>query len=332
MIRLGLVQTQLIVAMSTHLSDPRPKDLNLLVYAMACNAPGLPEETGAVSLELGVMADLGKLITSAWEAPPGDWRIAIYTDMYPHHSVQILRKPQDHVEMRRTLIERPADRADERVQWFISQYYDPAKRNALIIGGHGMTYAPPRPAEFWPVAFRQDGSIDILTLPELTQAILAGTGGKHLDFVVLDTCCLSTLDTAVRMNDVTDYVVAYQQEGPWNGFISSSLLELCQSNDLPTGLVACLQRYANNAVSEEDPSPMTLIYTPAAQELYNLIETVPRSPRPQYRDLATYILSRRNNWIDKREFIQIYERAIISYQVPSNYRAPEMEHGLAHYI
>jgi ribosomal protein S18 acetylase RimI-like enzyme len=301
--------------------------LNLLVYCMASNHPGLAEETGAVSLELGVMGDVGKLLMGAYDVASERWTVRVYLDVHPGDYVLSITRTGGVVSTSRTPVRDRKDRARDRLATFLREYYRPLEDNGLVVGGHGMTYPPPRPAEFWPVAYRRDGSVDTLTLPEIRDSIPA-----TLRFLVLDSCCLSTLEAAGTLEGSAEYLIAYQGEGPWNGFISRDTLSLYTTRPtLLSFLQGSAERYLLEAESQEQPSPITLIRTAGIGELLALSDDLPPTTDPEYRDLLTYANDRLRRKVQKARFKRAFDRVVVGYVVPSTYSARAEEHGLSFY-
>lgn len=98
---------------------------------------------------------------------------------------------------------------------------------------------------------------------------------KPFDYIALDTCGLSHLDTVITLEKCTDYVVAYEDDTPWNGSISTSLVQILISK-LPQGKVLeALQliadTYAKDALSQEQPSGMSILCLLEASKLHSYI-------------------------------------------------------------
>lgn len=297
---------------------------NLMVYAMACNDPGLAEQTGAVSLELGVTSDVGKLAMSAFSTVNDQWRVAIYVDIHPKNYVLEIKKIRGKVHIDRKEVKK-LDTVLERVDGFLHAYYSAKFNNVFVIGGHGMPYPPPKSSEFAPVAYLKNGRIDRLKLNELAK-IIPG----HLKALVLDSCCLGTLETVSLFKNITDYIVAYQAEGPWNGFISTDILSFCGTSNIDVCLRGSLRKYKEQSTSQENPSPVTLIATRNLTSLSRAVQRLPSTDNPIFRDILRYA-KRKLSSNSYETFKRLYDSVVIAYEVPENYEG-EREHGLNAYL
>lgn len=305
----------------------RTKMLNLMVYSMACNDPGLPDETGAVSLELGVMADIGKIITSSLNSNSANWLVTIYVDIYPNNYILEIRKDKNtnKVDINKKNVNKK-DICKDRLKQFLKAYYNKDEINAFIIGGHGMIYSNYREAEFVPISYRKNGDIDRIKMTEILSCI-----PNKLAFLVLDSCCIGTLDNIYIFRNITDYIVCYQAEGPWNGFISTDTLSFCSYEDVEFCLKKSLDKYKEQSESQDDPSPITLIETKYIQQLYDFCQELPENnTKKGYRDLLNYS----SDVLTKKEFIKLnklYKKVVIGYIIPNNYNL-KTENGLNIYI
>jgi len=230
--------------------------LNLLVYAMACNDPGLASATAAVSLELGVMADIGKLTTSALSSKSDNWLETIYVDIYPTNYTIELRK--------------------------------------------------------------KDGKVTVIP--------------GRLGFLVLDSCCLGNIENVYTFRNLTDYIVCYQAEGPWNGFISTDTLSFCSDISIKECLKKSLEKYKEQSESQENPSPVTLISTLKVDDLYTAINKLPKTKDHYFRDILSYASTVLNK-TEYKKFLELYNKVVIAYEVPDNYESEDGEqNGLGAYI
>lgn len=330
-----------------------PLTLNLLIYAIASNDPGLPQQTGAVSLELGVMADIGKLFMAANNSTSLTWRATMYVDMYPHnYIITAYRDSNKELVFTRTTIQ-DRDRKGkvvDRFSAFITRYYNSGSVNGLVVGGHGMPYK--EDSAFVPVAYTREKKVDRLRLVDISESILTlsspqptipttkkgkdvnkdrDISRKPFSFFALDTCCLSTLEAVVTLQDTADYILAYQAEGPWNGFITTNIFNLCSIH----GAKACLERsmveYANQAESQENPSPVTLIDTGDVKELARLSSDLPSSGSSDGVDLLVYARQNLKKHAIGR-FETAFKNVVIRRVVPSNYTSSTEQHGLTTYL
>jgi len=305
------------------------RSLNLLVYSMACNHPGLPEGTGAVSLELGVMADIGKLLMSAYNIANDRWRVVVYLDGHPGDYIMLITKANNNITTSRILVENREDTCAERLGRFLREYSREGEDNALVIGGHDMIYEDGKEAEFWPVSYRADDTIDTITIREIGISIQQHIVGGRVQFLVLDSCCLCVMEVLNTLKNCCEYLVAYQSEGPWNGFLSKNVLNiLTTSPNMQTGLVNCLEEYKTAAESEENPSPMTLIKTKNIDELLVLVTKLPQSQRQTYKDVLAYAQGIVKNRREKNALKKVFDSVVVHYAVPNTYTNKE-ENGVS---
>lgn len=316
------------------------RPLNILVYSMACNHPGLPEETGAVSLELGVMADIGKLVSTAYNtihtnSTQARWNITIYLDGHPGDYIMTMQQHDNGVGIKatRTNVQDRGDTCAERMGKFLREHSMEKADNMLIVGGHGMIYENNKQAEFWPVSYREDGSIDTLTIREIAHAINRNVRGGKVRLLVLDSCCLSTLEVLETVNESCEYLVAYQSEGPWGGFLSQhTLMHLLSSPDMKTAIIRCMEEYKRAADSEENPSPITLMRTKYFRDLLNEVEELSHSKNRTYQDLLTYARTTIKSTRQRNAFKRIFDSVVVAYLVPNTYRPNGEENGLSHLV
>src|ERR1019366_783167 len=183
---------------------------NLIIYSMASNEPDLPEITCAVSLDLGIMADIGKLYMSACSVISERWNITMYLDMHPNHYIVRMSKNDGKVELTRKTVNPDTKPilARDRVKKHIKKAYKQGHSNGLVLGGHGMVYR--RGSEYTPIGFLSDGTFDALPVNNLAEDIEEILGeDKPFVFVALDSCNLATLENVVALSKVTEYVLSF---------------------------------------------------------------------------------------------------------------------------
>ena len=284
---------------------------------MACNAPGLPEESESPSLEVGAMSDLGKLVLGSDSGSGSSCTWTMYIDMHPvRMSVSWNGTALGKCPLLRM------DNVKNRLRWLLTSKLK-HKNNALIIGGHGMPYAGG--SEYWPVD-KEDGVIGKLTIRDIAD-VLKETLREKLDFLVLDSCCLSNWDDIVILSDYAMYICAYQECGPWNGFITHKTMELWKGKSLQEFLEVCLDDYKQRAEDEEldvqrddeeptGPSPMVLINTAAVENIRDMVEKM--KDGSEWRvDLLSYGLDHVD---DKEKFKELIQKLIVKCVTPKTFK------------
>jgi hypothetical protein len=240
---------------------------NLIVFSMAADAPGV-SSASSVALDLGVMADLGKLYLSACDVVSERWRVSMYVDAHPAHRVVRLTKRDGRALMESRRLEDVYELARDRLGDFVRASYLPDATNALVVGGHGSA------SRYAPVGLLSDGSQDSLTVADIASDVARVLDGRaRMEFVALDSCCLSTLENVLVLGPVAKYVLAFQDEAPWNGFVSARTLEICCDMALSwrRRLELVLESYASDALSQERPSGASLLATEWAPELWQYL-------------------------------------------------------------
>lgn len=156
--------------------------------------------------------------------------------------------------------------------------------------------------------------------------------GEYLTDKLSDSCCLGNIENAYIFKDTTDYIVCYQAEGPWNGFISTDTLSFCSDVTIEECLKKNLEKYKEQSQSQENPSPITLVDVSYIEELYTSIKNLPKPKDHYFRDILTYareVLKK----TEYNKFLALYNKVVITYEVPDNYESEDGEqNGLSAYI
>ena len=103
----------------------------------------------------------------------------------------------------------------------------PADHTALVLWDHGGGWTGMGPDE-------SDGN-DILTLPEMTEAItngLSAAGVSRFDLIGMDACLMATYETAHAVNGLTDYFLASEELEPGHGWNYESFASLVNQIDV----------------------------------------------------------------------------------------------------
>lgn len=314
------------------MSESTPTIVNLLIYSISANDPALPELEEAVSLDLGVMADLGKLMMSAWNSHTDNWTVSMYLDMYPTHYIIKLSKTNGQVQIIRTevLQQDKHIKAKDRIGSFISKNYLHTNGvNAFIIGGHGdIINGKPyySPVSLLENTLLENNKIDNISIEELAKTIMETLKKpKPFAFVCLDACGLATLETVSQLKDTTDWLMAYPDYTPWNGFVNIDVIDICcQCLSKNVSVQECLSKvvmkYTLYSESQEDPSGVTVFHTQFVDQLSNIVTKLVSEDNNKQKepvDLLTYIETKLNN-LDFQEFKKIFDKVVVSYKIPWN--------------
>lgn len=203
-------------------------------------------------LEVGSFKDLSKLTLIDTEyksvvvnilvdtATMGSYRIRITGDPYIHGHMHITRLPNQNMSSLSTL------------QHFIreSLAHDPAKRTALVMGGHGSG---------WFFMTEQNSIMSIADFASTLQR-----SSHHFNLICLDACLMSCVETAYELRKCTDYILTYEFYCPWSGIIGPNFLSILEhSSNERTGKVArhLLNDFIDRVADIEDPADITLIKT-----------------------------------------------------------------------
>jgi hypothetical protein len=333
-------------------SDEKPhlrRRLNLMIYGIAADEPRLLDVVTSVSLDLGVMADLGKLYISACDVVSETWAVALYVDAHPRHRLIHISKRDGEVRIRQSRLEDAYERVRDRVREFVREAYDPKADNALVLGGHGSVYR--RGSAYTPVGFLSDGSHDELRVSDLAsdlEEVLTSSAEAYnlphpepLSFVALDSCCLSTLENVRALSGAAKLVLSFQDEAPWNGFVSTRTLEVCCDLPLSTWrerLEAGMRVYVHDSRSQEEPSSVTLASTEGAEELWALFRSLPRPPRgrtPASKDLRAYYRNLLSSREDRQSLATIeaaFSCVVLAHYTPENGIRRDERNGLSCFV
>ncbi|MDG2120594.1 MAG: clostripain-related cysteine peptidase [Actinomycetota bacterium] len=103
----------------------------------------------------------------------------------------------------------------------------PADHTALVLWDHGGGWTGMGPDE--------SDAYDILTLPEMTEAIangLSAAGVSRFDLIGMDACLMATYETAHAVNGLTDYFLASEELEPGHGWNYESFASLVNQIDV----------------------------------------------------------------------------------------------------
>ena len=217
-------------------------------------------------LEIGSFKDLSKLtlIDSEYKsvvvnilvdtATMGSYRIRITGNPYTHGHMHITRLPNQNMSSLSTL------------QHFIreSLIHDPAKRTALVMGGHGSG---------WFLLTEQNSVLSIANFASTIQR-----SSHHFNLICLDACLMSCVETAYELRKCTDYILCYEDYCPWEGIIGPNFMSILNSSvGERTGKVArkLLGDFIQRVANIEDPADITLIKTKHLDNFAEFVRSLP---------------------------------------------------------
>ncbi len=127
------------------------------------------------------------------------------------------------------------------------EYFYPSEHRGLVLWSHGTGWLPPgyyanprEPAVSAVKSFAQEGSAE-MELKELADAIT-----RHYEFILFDSCLMSTVEVAYQLRDKTDYIIASCAEVLVDGFPYTSLAQdffYDHTGSGPAGLRSICQKY-----------------------------------------------------------------------------------------
>ena len=135
------------------------------------------------------------------------------------------------------------------------EYFYPSSHRGLVLWSHGTGWLPPgyyanprEPATASVKSFAHEGSSE-MEIKELADAIT-----RHYEFILFDSCLMSTVEVAYQLRDKTDYIIASCAEVLVDGFPYTSLAQdffYDHTGSGPAGLRSICQKYYDfyNALS-----------------------------------------------------------------------------------
>lgn len=230
-------------------------------------------------LENGTIADLHKLLSVA--APP---------DVVLHGIIQTETKGSFRVRYaNRTYVSQlidPPDMSDTAhllalIQEAVTQ--DPAQRYGLVLSGH---------QSGWFLEVEPWADLSVFDL----QRAIAGSS-VHFSFVGFDGCLMSNLESAYQMRNYTDYIVACETYGPWQGLLSDKFLNLLSnaaSSSVEDALVHVgMDFIQRNNYEGNDPADIAVLDTSQLPALVDLLRSFQVSDA-QFND--SYALDPDDGW------------------------------------
>jgi hypothetical protein len=200
----------------------------------------------------------------------------------------------------------------------------PARKYALIMQGHGSGwYFSIEPGH---------------TVSSAAVASAIRKAGVPFEIIGLDMCLMSSLETAWKFRQLTPYLIACEDYGPWEGITSPETISEFSS---VRSTRALLSRMAtsfirrNNPDPDNDPADISVIATAGVEPLtafvekafqgrsldrsyFDLTASVDRSatePYPYLQDLYTLTMRvLKDEPAEQRRFQELFRATVIDYQ------------------
>lgn len=200
----------------------------------------------------------------------------------------------------------------------------PARRYALIMQGHGSSwYFSIEPGH---------------TVSSAAVASAIRKAGVPLEIIGLDMCLMSSLETAWEFRDLTSYLIACEDYGPWEGITSPEIIRKFSTTRSTTNLLSQLAASfirRNNPDPKNDPADISVLAMAGVEPLaafvektfhhrslddsyFNLSASVDQSttePYPYLQDL--YTLTMRllaHDPAQQRHFQKLFRATVIDYR------------------
>jgi len=169
----------------------------------------------------------------------GYWSATVDGNPYEPGTISLLRlEKQDMAEL--SLL-------TDFIRRTVAKY--PAKRYALFYQGH---------ASGWYLHVEEEKYVSVAEMAEAVRL-----SGVDFEIIGFDACLMSSLETAYTFRDLTEYVIAYEDYGPWEGIVDSSLLGNFSRNaeDTPTILDGLAEGFiVRNTKGEAlDPADISIL-------------------------------------------------------------------------
>eukprot|EP00697_Spironema_sp_BW2_P013726 gnl/Spiro4/3968_TR1976_c0_g1_i1.p1 gnl/Spiro4/3968_TR1976_c0_g1~~gnl/Spiro4/3968_TR1976_c0_g1_i1.p1 ORF type:complete len:368 (-),score=128.67 gnl/Spiro4/3968_TR1976_c0_g1_i1:80-1183(-) len=122
----------------------------------------------------------------------------------------------------------------------------PAANYVLWYSGHGSA---------WYMIAQDDSIIPVATWQKAVES-----AGVHFSALVFDTCLMSNLEALHQLRNVTDWVLACETYGPWEGFLGSHLLNAFQqSTSTPKLLEELVANFLVRNAGLPDPADAAVV-------------------------------------------------------------------------
>lgn len=166
------------------------------------------------------------------------------------------------------------------------EYFYPSEHRGLVLWSHGTGWLPPgyyadprEPAVSAVKSFAQEGNTE-MDIRELADAIT-----RHYEFILFDSCLMSTVEVAYQLRDKTDYIIASCAEVLVDGFPYTSLAQdffYDHTGSGTAGLRSICQKYYdyyNSLSGMSRTATVSLIDCSKLEELASVCKKIFRSHR-----------------------------------------------------
>jgi hypothetical protein len=218
----------------------------------------------------------------------------------------------------------------------------PAKHYALFYQGH---------ASGWYLHIEEEKYVSAAEMAEAVRL-----SGVDFEIIGFDACLMSSIETAYEFRNLTEYIIAFEDYGPWEGIVDPSLLENFSNNDDIFTILDILAEgfITRNSEGEElDPADISVLSTEdvealtsfllryqeklqSVEFLFNVIYAIDQSQLEPYYNLQDlYSIARAAFFDDSAlwsEFLTLFQSVVIDYrqnQLKKDLPYSEFHYGLS---
>ncbi|MCX6089265.1 MAG: clostripain-related cysteine peptidase [Candidatus Atribacteria bacterium] len=228
------------------------KDWTLLFYTCTDN-----------NLESYTFRDFAKLTASRIEGNAvsacllidtqnlGSWHIVVDGNPYDDNTISMIRLENQDMSNLDTLIHFIRETAENY----------PAKHYALFFQGHGSG---------WYLKVEED---QLVSTAKIADAI--EQSGISFEIMGLDMCLMANIETAYEFRNLTKYIIASEDYGPWEGLVDPKILEQFSKETEPFNILQFMARsfIKRNEIGEEnDPADISIIATNQVEKLAEFLK------------------------------------------------------------
>jgi len=218
----------------------------------------------------------------------------------------------------------------------------PAKGYALFYQGH---------ASGWYLHVEEEKYVSVSEMAEAVRL-----SGIDFEIIGFDACLMSSIETAYEFRDLTEYLIAFEDYGPWEGIVDPSFLENFSSSD---DIFTILDKLAEGFITRNkegeavDPADISVLSTEGVEALtafllryqdrlqsvpylFNVIFSVDQSQLAPYYNLQDLYSIARAAFGDDAdlwgEFVALFQSVVIDYrqnQLKIDLPYSEFHHGLS---
>ena len=156
---------------------------------------------------------------------------------------------------------------------------------------------------------------------------------KLFEYIALDTCGLSIAQCIASFKSSTDWVIAFQDDTPWNGSICCNLLDhldkYLPSKQFKELFHALVEKYLNDAHSQEDASGISIVYVPKLLEAMGYFQQHGNNKITKKSKLVDWVsVAQFSDIAHKEKFLDLYRSAIVLCKYPESFSVEEARNGI----